>query len=171
MAKPDVFINALHQAGHRITPQRRAICEYLSMTDQHPTPYQVFAEIATQHPEISRATVYNTLNTLQSLGAIVEINFGEDQKHYDTNAIPHINLICLRCHQIFDYIEDDHGDNYEDEWSTDELQNRIVTAIGFQPIATKIDMLGFCRTCQEQRKAEVQQQWEGQQIIVGEAQS
>jgi len=155
MPKLDIFINILQRAGHRITPQRRAICEYLSMTEQHPTPYQVFADLSTRYPEISRATVYNTLNTLQSLGAIVEINFGEGQKHYDTNAIPHINLICLRCHQIFDYMDSPQPEN----WPIDDLQKRVMTAIGFQPMATKIDMLGFCRTCQTQRKAEIRQQW------------
>ncbi len=162
MAKLDIFINVLQQAGHRITPQRRTICEYLSITDQHPTPYQVFADISTQYPEISRATVYNTLNTLQNLGAIVEINFGEDQKRYDTNAIPHINLICLGCHQIFDYA----GGAHEDDWSTDALQNRVMAETGFQPIAIKVDMLGFCHTCQAGRKLEIQQQWIGQQTQV-----
>ncbi len=158
MAKLDLFIKALQQAGHRITPQRRAICDYLSTTDQHPTPYQVFADISSQYPEISRATVYNTLNTLQSLGAIVEINFGEDHKHYDTNGTPHINLICLRCHQIFDYVDGARGD----EWATGDLQARVRTEMGFQPVATKIDVLGFCQTCQEQRKAEIRQQWSHQ---------
>ncbi|MCX6045692.1 MAG: Fur family transcriptional regulator [Chloroflexi bacterium] len=164
MPKLDIFINVLQQAGHRITPQRRAICEYLSVTDQHPTPYQVFANISTQYPEISRATVYNTLNTLQSLGAIVEINFGEDQKRYDTNAIPHINLICLGCHQIFDYRSDIHAT----DWSTDTLQNRVMTEMGFRPIATKVDMLGFCQACQAQRALEARQPGFSQQTEVNQ---
>jgi Fur family peroxide stress response transcriptional regulator len=161
MAKLDIFIKALQQAGHRITPQRRAICEYLSTTDKHPTPYQVFADISTRYPEISRATVYNTLNTLQSLGAIVEINFGEEHKHYDTNAAAHINLICLRCHQIFDYAgrtPDDVSEISASDWATGALQNKIIMETGFQPIATKVDVLGFCHACQAELTAEIRQQ-------------
>ena len=86
-----------------MTPQREAICTYLAQTDRHPTPYQVYEDLSVTHPEISRATVYNTLNTLQQLGAIVELSFGADHTHYDTNPEPHINLICLRCHRSCDY--------------------------------------------------------------------
>ena len=71
----EIYTRALHLAGMRLTPQRQAICVYLASTDRHPTPYEVYADIASLHPEISRATVYNTLNTLQQLGAIVELSF------------------------------------------------------------------------------------------------
>jgi len=154
MAKQaETFLQTLKQAGHRITPQRQAICEYLAATNKHPTPYQVYADLSTEYPEISRATVYNTLNTLQSLGAIVEINFGEDHTHYDTNSTPHINLICLRCHQIVDY---GGGLPLED------LQAVLKTETGFQPVAVRVDTLGFCQNCQQQRKAEIRAQWRAQ---------
>jgi Fur family peroxide stress response transcriptional regulator len=149
MAKVETFLNALKQAGYRITQQREAICTYLAATDKHPTPYQVFADISLEYPEISRATVYNTLNTLQNLGAIVEINFGADHAHYDTNAAPHVNLICLRCHQIIDY---------EGELPFVALQNKLSEETDFQPVAARIDMLGFCPTCQQQRKTEIRTQ-------------
>jgi Fur family transcriptional regulator, peroxide stress response regulator len=149
----DTFLQALKQAGHRITPQRQAICEYLAATHKHPTPYQVYADLSIEHPEISRATVYNTLNTLQSLGAIVEINLGEEHTHYDTNSVPHINLICLRCHQIIDYAGD---------LPLEDLQNVLKAETGFQPVAAKIDILGFCQSCQQQRKTEIRAQWRAQ---------
>ncbi len=150
------FLQALKQAGHRITSQRQAICEYLAATDKHPTPYQVYADISTEHPEISRATVYNTLNTLQSLGAIVEIKLGEDQTHYETNLTPHINLLCLRCHQIIDYAG---------ILPLEDLQKVLVAETGFQPVAAKIDIIGFCQSCQQRRKAEIRAQWRAQTIV------
>ena len=69
----------------------------------HPSAYQVYAELSAHHPEISRATVYNTLNALQELGAIVEISFGDGHTHYETDTSPHMNLVCLRCHVIEDF--------------------------------------------------------------------
>jgi len=140
------FLQALKQAGYRITPQRQVICEYLAATDQHPTPYQVHAAISAEHPEISRATIYNTLNTLQSLGAILEMTLGEDQTHYETNLAPHINLLCLHCHQIIDYAG---------ILPLADLQNALIAETGFQPIAAKIDIIGFCQSCQQQRTAEI----------------
>lgn len=151
--QPDTYLTALKQAGHRITPQRQLICEYLAKTDKHPTPYQVYEDISVGHPEISRATIYNTLNTLQQLGAIVEINFGEDHTHYETNPAPHVNLICLRCHEIIDY---------EGELPIQALQDALLAETGFQPVAAKVDILGFCQNCQKQRKAEILAQWSAQ---------
>jgi Fur family peroxide stress response transcriptional regulator len=150
-AKRDLYLNALRQAGKRITDQRQAICEYLAQTKSHPTPYQVFEELSAQYPEMSRATVYNTLNVLKELGAIVEIGFGADHTHYDTDTTPHINLICLRCHEISDY---------PGPLPMSDLQDRLVAGQGgFLPLVMRVDVLGFCEKCRERKKAEIREQW------------
>ena len=148
----DIFTGALQRAGLRLTPQRRAVCEYLAHTEQHPSPYQVYADVTQAHPEISRATIYNTLNTLQQLGAIVELSFGAEHTHYDTNPEPHINLICLRCHKIVDFAG---------ELALDETSQRIFQETGFQSAAAKVDLVGFCAECREQRLAEIRAQFQG----------
>ena len=148
----DIFTDALQRAGLRLTPQRRAVCEYLAHTEQHPSPYQVYADVTQAHPEISRATIYNTLNTLQQLGAIVELSFGAEHTHYDTNPEPHINLICLRCHKIVDYAG---------ELALDATSQRIFQETGFQSAAAKVDLVGFCTECREQRLAEIRAQFQG----------
>jgi len=147
------YTESLKNAGYRVTSQRRNICDYLAETDQHPTPYQVYAGISERHPEISRATVYNTLNVLAQLGVIVEIAIGSDHTHYETNAEPHINLICLRCHQVTDYHQ---------PGLPDELQADIRGDTGFEPVTARIDMLGFCQECRERKRAEIIAQWNAQ---------
>nr|HMN31498.1 transcriptional repressor [Caldilineaceae bacterium] len=72
------FEEALRQAGHRLTAQRRAICAYLATTNTHPTPSAVYRSLMADHPEISRATAYNTLHVLQQLGAIIQIDLADD---------------------------------------------------------------------------------------------
>jgi Fur family peroxide stress response transcriptional regulator len=148
----DIYTGALRRAGLRLTPQRQAICEYLAQTEHHPSPYQVYADITSVHPEISRATVYNTLNTLQQLGAIVELSFGANHTHYDTNPEPHINLICLRCHKIVDF---------EGELALNEINQRVLREAGFQAAAAKVDLVGFCADCREHRRAEIRAQYQG----------
>ncbi len=148
--KRDLYINALRQAGKRITEQRRLVCEYLAETTTHPTPYQLYEDLSAQHPEISRATVYNTLNVLQELGAIVEIGFGTEHTHYETDTTPHINLICLRCHEITDY----HGPA-----PLADVQASVTDAGSFLPLAVRVDVLGFCERCRERKKAEIREQW------------
>ena len=144
--KLDAYYHALRQAGLRLTPQRQVICEHLAATDRHPSPTQLYQELALHHPELSRATVYNTLNLLQQLGAIVELSFGADHTHYDTDPEPHVNLICLRCHQIIDYAGD---------LPLDDLAARVLAETGFQTAAARMDLVGFCADCRAQRLAEI----------------
>lgn len=160
----NLYLDTLKKAGYRITEQRQQICQYLTTTDKHPTPYEVYAEISSQHPEISRATVYNTLNTLQRLGAIVEISIGADHTHYDTNPAPHINLICLRCHAVEDYqptagpaVIPELGNEQPlladpqqclGHLAQDDSFQQTISQLGFQPMAARIDVLGLCRRCQ-----------------------
>jgi len=144
--RTDLLLNPLKEAGLRITPQRRAICAYLADTDSHPTPYQVYEALSASHPEISRATVYNTLNILRDLGAIVEMSFGDGQAHYETNPSPHINLICLRCHKIEDYLG---------PLPLDDIEDAALEEFGFQTVAAKAEVFGFCRECRERKRAEI----------------
>ena len=141
MKTTQFFTNTLKQAGHRLTEQRSVICQYLADTDEHPTPYQAFAEISANHPEISRATVYNTLNLLKELGAIIEIGFGDDHTHYETNVQPHVNLICMQCHQITDYPA---------PAILAELETVLPKGSQFQPWISKMDVYGLCADCQAQ---------------------
>ena len=94
-----------------------------------------------------------TLNVLQEMGAIVEIAFGSDHTHYDTNPEPHINLICLRCHRI----EDCHLSPLPDD-----LQARLYREAHFQPVAARTDILGFCQDCRKRKRAKIAAQWAAQ---------
>jgi Fur family peroxide stress response transcriptional regulator len=149
-AKRDLYLNALRQAGKRITDQRRVICEYLAETQSHPTPYHVFEELSARFPEMSRATIYNTLNVLKELGAIVEIGFGADHTRYDTDTSPHVNLICLRCHEINDY---------EGALPMADVQRSLDGQRNFLPMVMRVDVFGFCEKCRERKKAEIREQW------------
>jgi Fur family ferric uptake transcriptional regulator len=49
-------------------------------------------------PEISLATVYNTLNELVAMGEVIEVLPGTGPKRYDPNArAPHHHLVCTSC--------------------------------------------------------------------------
>ena len=155
MTKTDVFLNTLKQAGYRITAQRRLICAHLADTNTHPTASDVFETLAREHPDISRATVYNTLNTLQELGALTEISFGDGHTHYETDTSPHVNLICLRCHSIIDY----HADPLTLQASA---QQDVADATGFHPVTAKTELYGFCAGCRERKRVEICAQWQSQ---------
>ena len=155
MAKTDIFLSALKLSGRRVTEQRRIICDYLANCRSHPTASRIYAELAVDHPEISRATIYNTLNALQELGALVEISFGDGHTHYETNPEPHVNLVCLRCHTIVDVPAASRLEGVVSEpWRQ----------YGFWPTTVKTEVYGFCAECRARKKEEIRDQWrEGRQ--------
>ena len=142
----DLYTSALRSAGYRVTTQRRLICAYLAKTDRHPTPYEIYADLTREHPEISQATVYNTLGVLRDLGVIVRVGSGADQTHYETDPTPHINLICLRCHSISDL---------EHDLPLEDVERMIYAETGFQPVSARLDVLGFCADCRARKRTEI----------------
>ncbi|GAB2626103.1 Fur family transcriptional regulator [Streptomyces capparidis] len=97
------LLERLRERGWRLTAQRRIIAEVLSGDHVHYTADEVHAHAAERLPEISRATVYNTLGELVALGEILEVSTDGRAKRYDPNAHrPHQHLVCSSCGTIRD---------------------------------------------------------------------
>lgn len=136
------LLDALRHAGHRITPQRRAVCQYLATINSHPTPSEVYAGVTALSPEISRATVYNTLNALERAGALVQIDLGDEHTHYETNMKPHANLVCRRCRTVIDY---------EPPPLSTELVAALEQRARFTLNTVHVQVFGLCRACQQEK--------------------
>ncbi|MGD0256056.1 MAG: Fur family transcriptional regulator [Acidimicrobiales bacterium] len=93
----------LRQRGWRLTAQRRVVAETLVGDHVHLTAEAVHAAAQAVLPEISMATVYNTLKELVGMGEVLEISVGNGPKRYDPNtAIAHQHLLCMRCGTLRD---------------------------------------------------------------------
>ncbi|WP_320784971.1 Fur family transcriptional regulator [Streptomyces sp. CRN 30] len=97
------LLERLRGRGWRMTSQRRVVAEVLGGDHVHLTADEVHARAVLRLPEISRATVYNTLGEMVSLGEIVEVSTEGRAKRYDPNAHrPHQHLVCSGCGTIRD---------------------------------------------------------------------
>jgi Fe2+ or Zn2+ uptake regulation protein len=97
------LLERLRERGWRMTAQRRVVAEVLDGEHVHLTADEVHARAAARLPEISRATVYNTLGELVSLGEVIEVATDGRAKRYDPNAHrPHQHLVCSLCGTIRD---------------------------------------------------------------------
>lgn len=135
------FIEVLHQAGLRITPQRIAICEALTATDSHPTANEIFLSLKEKYPSISLATIYNTLDVLVGMGLVNTLgSIGDDKVHFDANLSPHINLACVRCHKIVDTTSE----------FIKQLDAEINRDSGFELFGSRILYYGHCPECQQE---------------------
>jgi Fur family ferric uptake transcriptional regulator len=105
-----LLLERLRQRRWRMTPQRRVIAEVLAGEHVHLAADEVHARAAARLPEISRATVYNTLNELVKLGEVLEVSPDGGTKRYDPNTTdPHQHLVCDRCGAIRDVYPDGHS--------------------------------------------------------------
>ena len=99
------LLGRLRRRGLRLTAQRRVIVEALGGVHVHLTADEVFERAVARLPEISRATVYNTLHQLHALGEVREITLDGGPRRYDPNAAErHQHLICDRCGKIRDVV-------------------------------------------------------------------
>ncbi len=141
MLDREKVIRELQRAGIRLTPQRRAIIDYLASTDIHPNAQHIFHEIQKTHPDISLATIYNTLNKLESLNLVKMLEVEPDNR-WETNLSEHVNLICTVCGKI----QDMEGGLTVD---TEEVLQRF----GFQVLDSRMEYHGVCSACRDRQKS------------------
>lgn len=102
------LIDRLRQRGWRLTAQRRVIAEAMDGEHVHLSADEVFERARAALPEVSLATVYNTLNELVSIGEVLEIPHADGRKRYDPNvAERHHHLVCVECGRMLDVHTDD----------------------------------------------------------------
>jgi Fe2+ or Zn2+ uptake regulation protein len=79
------------------------VAEVLSGEHVHLTADAVYSRAQLILPEISLATVYNTLNELVAMGEVLEVSTGDGAKRYDPNTTAaHHHLYCVECGDLRD---------------------------------------------------------------------
>jgi Fe2+ or Zn2+ uptake regulation protein len=97
------LLSRLRGRNWRLSPQRRVVAEVLVGDHVHLTAEEVHDLARERLPEISRATVYNTLNELVAMREVLEVDVIDGPKRYDPNvAEEHDHLVCDSCHAIRD---------------------------------------------------------------------
>ncbi|MBN9494611.1 transcriptional repressor [bacterium] len=97
------LLQRLRARGWRLTAQRRVVAEVLSGEHVHLTADAVYSRAQLVLPEISLATVYNTMNELVGMGEVREISTGDGPKRYDPNTTSaHHHLLCVACGALRD---------------------------------------------------------------------
>jgi len=80
-----------HLRRHGIYPtgQRLAIAKVLLPRHQHVTAYELYAQLRSTGVQLSKATVYNTLNLFAEKGLVREIVVDGNHTYFDSNPAPH----------------------------------------------------------------------------------
>ncbi|MGI8589501.1 MAG: Fur family transcriptional regulator [Nakamurella sp.] len=122
----ETLTDRLMAKGWRMTAQRRVIFGVFDQPEQHGdhpgqpgdhpglhsgathrdlhlTADEVMDRAVARLPEISRATVYNTLGELVDAGELLAVQVGDRVTRYDPNVNnEHHHVVCTVCGRIFD---------------------------------------------------------------------
>lgn len=135
------MIEILHEAGFRITSQRKVILEAIAQqVGWHVHPKDVFTYVQQKDETIGLATVYRTLKVLEDMDLLNKIYLiGQQNVHpNDENHGVHYHLICLKCGAIRD--------------TNDDMLERITeyakSHYGFSVTQTKLTLYGLCEDCE-----------------------
>ena len=130
------IVDSLREEGHRITPQRIAIVDYMLNTDEHPSAEQVHTTIRKRYPMVSLSTVYKTLDLLRERKLVNEIEVNGESR-FDAHIDEHINLVCLNCGKIEDI----------DEKSLKNIQSKVAKRSQYLIVKGNFELHGYCSKC------------------------
>lgn len=128
----------LREKKLKVTPQRLAIFKMLSETKSHPSAEIIYKTLEPDHPTMSLATVYKTLDALKKNALIQEINVGENSFRYDANTAPHPHIICLGCGAVEDL----------NSGALDHLPTLIEKDTEYEIVFHQVYLYGRCKKCQ-----------------------
>jgi Fe2+ or Zn2+ uptake regulation protein len=133
MSRFEELVQKFRQHGYKMTPQRRAILEVLTGDMSHPTAEQIHELVKERMPDISLATVYNTLHELAEMQELYGLDLGHGVRHYEISQGEHAHRVCLICGRI----EDVPGD-------FEKVRSLFQWGDGFRPVRYTVTIYGYC---------------------------
>lgn len=132
------FMLDCKRKGLSVTYQRLAIYKSLIKSPIHPTADDIFNHVKIDHPTISLATVYKTLETLAENSLISKVTPLHDLARYDGEKEAHHHLVCVKCKKIIDI----HDDSLNGLTLNAEKNNK------FEILNYRVQFDGICKECQ-----------------------
>ncbi len=133
---------ALHENGHRLTPQRMLVIEALHNSDKHISAEEIYSQLHNRYPYANISTVYRTLELLKKLDLVTETDFGEGRVRYHVaDKGRHHHLVCHSCGKIMDM----------EESALHPLKDTLSQKYGFDADLRHLAIAGECSGCRRRK--------------------
>ncbi len=131
------FTEFLKTDKHRITPERFEVLDFALSNGEHYTADELYLKMKEAKSNISRATVYNSLELLVKCKMLAKRNFGENRTLYESsyNKQNHVHLICKICGEILE----------SDNEQVTELVSKIAKRNKFNNESFQFNIFGKCK--------------------------
>jgi Fur family ferric uptake transcriptional regulator len=131
------LLDRLREVGLRATTQRRVIVETLLDQPAHITAEDLTAVVNERYPEVHTATVYRTLEVLESLGVLYRLDNGHAPTQWHLTERSHQHLVCDTCGAVEEVSSPAFA----------RLASALARDHGFQADLRHVAIAGVCSTC------------------------
>jgi len=137
----DIFTTFLENNKQRKTAERYIILEEIYKRDDHFDAEQLFNEFKNNEINISRATVYNTLDLLVNCDLVTKHQFGKNQAQYEKSFgnKQHDHIICIKCRKVVEFCDP----------RLHQIQTLAGKLLNFKILHHSLNLYGICNDCEE----------------------
>lgn len=129
----------LKKAGYKLTSPRRAVIEALETHGDHVSHDQISIEGPKIYPQLSRATVYRTLELLVALKLVRPLYLNEPTQGFISGLGGHHHLVCTNRDAVIEF----------EQCKVEALARELAEKYNFQIRSHLLEFQGLCKACRQ----------------------
>lgn len=137
----------LTASGHRVTSPRRAILDRIMEYKQPFSAEQLFRDLGGEKGPVGRATIYRTVELLQTDGWLAQVHWSASatERFYNDHAYVPVrpghfhHMVCRRCGSVIAF----------EGCDINQLVGGLAERLGFRLEGHWLEIQGLCQTCQQ----------------------